>query len=80
MADITLSTGQEITLDLNKITRREFKSLFDEDQQDTVIDELFARVAGIEPDDIGNMGYEDWRRFRETFWKKASRPLEDPNA
>ena len=80
MADITLSDGREITFDLNKISIKEYRALFKPEQPDTEEYKLLARVSGLTADEVGNLGYDDWRRFARAFFEKAREPLADPNS
>jgi len=79
MADITLSTGQEITFDLNKINRYEYLSLFDKDQPEEEENKILARVSGLTAQEVHDLGLDDWRLFFKAFRDKATRPLDDPN-
>jgi hypothetical protein len=77
--DVVLADGREIFFDLNRITVREWRSLFKEDQPTDEEDAILAKAAGIEPAEIEKLGHTDWRRFAGAFFKRAGDPLEDPN-
>ena len=79
MADITLSTGQEITFDLNKMTRREMVQLLSTEQTEEEGHAIIAKTCDLTGEEISNLGFEDWRRLMRAFWKKSARPLDDPN-
>lgn len=78
MADITLKDGREITFDLDKITIKEYRALF-ETSQDEEDYATIAKASGLNPDDVAGLSYSDWRRLTRAFFKKAAEPLEDPN-
>lgn len=78
MADITLSDGKEINFDLDKITIKEYRGLF-ETSQDEEDYSTIAKASGLKPEEIAGLSYNDWRRLTRAFFKKASEPLEDPN-
>jgi hypothetical protein len=80
MTDITLSNGTEITFDLNKITRREYLSLLDPQQDEEESYKAIEKTCDLSAQEIGDLGQEDFRRFMLAFWKKAREPLADPNA
>ena len=80
MADITLSDGREITFDLNKISIKEYRALFCPEQPDAEEYEFLARVSGLSADEVGSLGFDDWRRFARAFFEKARQPLADPNS
>ena len=81
MADITIN-GQEITFNLNNITRNEYKALFLPDSQNSEAEanKILAKTCELEAEQIGELGLLDWRTFMKAFWKKAGEPLQDPNA
>ena len=77
--DVTLSDGREIVFDLNRISIREYRALFDREQSEGDEYATLAKAAGMTADEVGALGYEDWRRFGQAFFKKAREPLADPN-
>lgn len=77
MSDLTLSDGTEITFDFYKITRREWRGLFDKGEDDAVSDEKVARVCGLTVEKFDNLPYPDFRLLMKTFWEKARDPLAD---
>lgn len=78
MADVVLS-GREITFDLEKMTIKEFRELFDPNQSDEKGDEIIARVSGMTADDISALSFVDYKKLSKAFFKKAKEPLADPN-
>ena len=80
MADIVLSNGREITFNLELLTLREYRSLFDKSQPQEAEDRIVAKVCGLELDDYLDINYQDWKRLFTAFVKRARSPLSDPNA
>lgn len=80
MADVTLSDGREITFDLNKVTIREYRALFNAQQPDEDEYATLAKAAGMKPEAVSALGFEDWRQFGKAFFRKAQEPLADPNS
>jgi hypothetical protein len=76
---ITLSDGRQITIDLNHVTIRQFRSLFDTGSTDESSDRIIAKCAGLEYDDLLNLPYPDYRRVFAEFLERARNPLADPN-
>lgn len=79
MADLTLSDGREITLDLNRITLEEWRNLFHQEQPEEEGDKILARVCGLEAGEIVKLGYLDYRRLTKKFFERAREPLADPS-
>ena len=79
MADIILSDGREIVLDLNKISIKEYRALFDPDQPEEEEYAILAKVCNLKPENISALGYDDWRKLIRAFFDKARQPLADPN-
>lgn len=80
MSDVTLSDGREITFDLNKITYREYRKIFDEKENEKESDEKIARVCGLSYEDYDSLPLLDHRRVFLAFFKKAAEPMSDPNS
>lgn len=79
-ADVTLSDGRELTIDLNRVTISEYRALFKTDQPDEEEYAILAKVCGVETAEIAALGYIDWKRTWQAFFKKAQEPLADPNS
>lgn len=79
MADVVLSDGREIELDLYKITLAEYRSLFDKSQDQAVEDELMCRVSGMTVDELHQLAYPDWRKLTTAFFEKSRNPLAEKN-
>jgi hypothetical protein len=79
MADLILSDGREITLDLTQITLREYRALFSPHQPEEE-DASLAKVAGLTLEEYQTLPYPDWRRITTKFFERAREPLTDPNS
>lgn len=72
-----LSNGREVQIDLNKISIREYRSLFDKDIPESESDDLVGRAAGMKPGEVTELPFPDWRRLMAAFWKEAKAPLDE---
>lgn len=79
MADITLSTGREIAFDLSQMSLREYRSLFNSKQAQSVEDEIISRVSGLTVDEYTALSFPDYKRIIQALLKKAREPLADPS-
>ena len=73
--NVTLSDGRLLSIDLNKITVKEFRQLVDPSTEKADEDALIARACGIEPDEIPGMGYVDYTRLVRAVIDAARDPL-----
>lgn len=76
MADVKLSDGREIIIDLSKMTLKEWRECMGEDQKRS--DEVIAKITGLKVKEIGELLYDDSRRLFTAILKKAREPLADP--
>jgi len=60
---ITLADGRELVIDLNKMTIREWKDLFDRSQPDEDEDRTLSKVAGMSLEEFELLGYADGRKL-----------------
>lgn len=74
-----LSDGREFAIDLNKVTMREFRTLFDTGMSEIDSDRILAKCAGLTVDELLDLPYPDYRRVFAEFLAKARNPLDDPN-
>ena len=74
--DLILSDGREVTIDLNKISVKEFRASLEKDQ--TFEDEYktIEKVTGLS--NVGELGYEDYRRLIQAYIDKARAPIVNP--
>jgi hypothetical protein len=80
MADITLSDGRQVVIDLNRVSMREFRALLDKDQKMEEGDATLAKAVGMAPEELLGLGHTDYRLLVAAFFKAAREPLADPNS
>lgn len=79
MADVTLSDGRALTLDLFQVTHRDHVRMAKGEtspEEDSVI---LARVCGLKAEELEALPHPDWRRIVTRYWEKSREPLADPN-
>lgn len=74
-ADFTLEDGTEITFDLHKLTRAEFKGLFDPSVPVADSEDAFARTAGITVEKLNALTVPEYKRLFDALLKKTREPL-----
>ncbi len=79
MADVILSNGREIVFDLLKVSQKEYRALFSNEQPDVEGDAIIGRACGLSAEEVADLPQPDYRRLVRAFFKKASEPLDDPN-
>jgi|WetSurMetagenome_2_1015567.scaffolds.fasta_scaffold98835_2 hypothetical protein len=80
MADLVLSDGKEITFDLSRMSIKEYRGLFDPQEDNDKSDETIARVGGMALDEFQALSFPDYRRVTAKFFARCREPLSDPNA
>ena len=75
--DIVLS-GKEYFIDLNRISIREWRAMFDDKQDQALEDATLAKVCGLNTDEFLDIGREDWRALVAAIFRKAGQPLANP--
>jgi len=78
MADITLSNGKELNVDLAKITVKQYRLLFDDNQTAEAGDETVARCLGLSDEELQGLSLSDYKLAMAGFFKRARDPLADP--
>ncbi len=78
MSDFTLSNGDEVTFDLDKLTFGEWQDLrspvFARKQEI----EILSRITGLDEKVIKSMKMNEAKRFYNALVEKAMKPLDDP--
>ncbi len=67
-------------IDLNRITIREYRSLFDKEQKQEDEDAVIAKACGITVDELLGLSQPEYRKCIKAFFDKAREPLTDPNS
>jgi hypothetical protein len=68
-----------ITVDLSRITIREYRALFDKEQPQEAEDATIAKVCGLTVEELLELPQPDYRRLVKRFFDAARAPLSDPN-
>lgn len=80
MADVTLSDGRGLTIDLSKITMAEFRLILNPAQDDAVGDGQIGKCVGLSAEELAVLPYPDYRLVADAFFRKAREPLASPNS
>lgn len=79
-ADIVLSDGTELDIDLYKVSIKEWRSMFDPEQSDEEGDKLLAKIVGTDVEYLQSLSQPDFRLVLQSVILKAREPLLDPNS
>ena len=62
-------------IDLNRISIREYRRLFDSGQSEDEENETIARAAGLTVDELLDLPQPEYRKLVAEFFRKAREPL-----
>ena len=80
MQTVKLSNGREITVDIGRISVREYRALFNPEQKQDDEDSTLAKVAGLAVDELLDLSQPDYRRIITAMLADAEQPLDaDPS-
>jgi hypothetical protein len=71
--------AQPYNIDLERITIKEYRSLFDKGQADDTGDAIVAKAAAITIEELQALSQPAYRRLIKAFFKAAQEPLADEN-
>jgi hypothetical protein len=77
---VTLSSGRVLTIDLYKITMREWRSMFAAGATQEQGDVICAKALGITADEFIDLPQPDYRLAQKALIDTAVKPLADPNS
>jgi uncharacterized protein YaeQ len=77
---IVLSNGREVSFNLDLITLREYRNMFNPSQLQKDEDEIITRVTGLTVDEYLDLTQPDSRRVLTEFFRIAREPLASPNS
>ena len=77
MVDLILSDGREVTFDFKKVTHKEHRSLFDNEQSAENESTVIGKSCGFTAEEIDNLSQEDWRRLILCYFKTSAKPLDE---
>jgi hypothetical protein len=75
---VTLYSGKEVTLDIMKITMREWKDVTSLGKTADEEAAIIEKVTGIKADDLTNMLQPDYRLIVDAFIRAGTQPLTNP--
>jgi hypothetical protein len=78
MADFTLSNGDEVTFDLDKLTFGEWQDLRSPVFARKKEVEILCKITGLDEKIIKSMTMNEAKRFYNALVDKAMKPLDDP--
>lgn len=78
MKEVTLSTKETLTIDTNRVSIKEFRSLFDANQDDADEFAIIGKIIGKTGEQVSELGQMDYRRLLDAVIKAAGEPLTDP--
>lgn len=76
---LSLNDGRVLTVDLARVSIREYRALFAKDQPQADEDATLAKAAGLTVDELLALTQPDYRRLVALFFQAAREPLADPN-
>lgn len=79
MGELTLSNGSTVTVDVSKMTVREWRDFITPNGPAERDDEIVAKCCGLELEALTDLPYLDYRRLVLEIVKLARSPLADPN-
>ena len=79
MVTVTLSDGRVLTVDLTKISIREYRRLYKSETTPDEEDVLLAPCFGLTLEEWQSLPFPDYKRATDAFSESARNPLADPN-
>ncbi len=76
-AEVIIGSGKLITVDLNKVSTREFREMTDPKQPDRDEAITIAKACGMTVEEIVNLPFPDYRLVGNAFMRLATKPLEN---
>lgn len=80
MSDLKLIDGTEITIDLTKITLKEWLGVLSPKESELRTDKVLAKVCGMDYKEFEVISFMDYKKILSAFFKKCNEPLKDPNS
>ena len=79
MAEVKLSTGKVVNIDVSKVTFGEWRAYFTGRQSAEKDDEFVTKITSLKHVEIEIMLRDDYRRVLQAILKAGSEPLADPS-
>jgi len=80
MAEVVLSTGKTVILDLSKVTFGEWRRYFSSRGSPKEDDAFVEKITSLKPAEQEAMLRDDYRRIMVAVIKEGNQPLSDPNS
>jgi len=77
---VQLSGGRSLTIDLHRVTMREYRTIFSDDKQQVDADVIIAKACDLSLDDYLDLPQPDGRIVLDAFFSAATQQLKDPNS
>lgn len=78
--EITLSGGQTVHVDLFKITRADYRALFDNKTKPAQEAAIVGKAIGMDGKDVDALPMPDWRTIVNAIVMEANAPIDLPNS
>ena len=80
MADVVLTNGKEITVDLTAFTVEEYRGIFSRKESQKKSDETLAKAVHLTYEELTKLDYLNYKKILEAVIEKCTKPLSDPNS
>jgi hypothetical protein len=77
MADVKLSDGREMDVDLMKMTFKEYQAILMPSQNDADGSEILGRCVGLTGEELDNLPLPDYKRVVQAVVFAARQPVPD---
>lgn len=71
--------GREITIDMSKITIKEYRTLFSPEQTAEEGDAVVGKTVGMTAEEIQALPQPDYRKLVAKFFEAAKAPIDEKN-
>ena len=79
MADFTLSNGDEITFDLDKLTFGEWQEMKNPAFAGDSENDILVKVSGLSKEQVKSMTMREAKKFYASLIRKVLNPLDEKN-
>lgn len=79
MNTVKLHDGRELTIDLNAISIKEWRTMFSRDTEIDESDQILARIVGLSLAELQDLSQPDYRAVAVAVRDAGTAPLSDPN-
>jgi len=79
LPEFEFDDGRKVEIDLNKLSLKEWREFISSAQPYDEGDAMLARIVGMKPEEIEELGYMDYRKLATRIFEIARNPVSDPN-